>query len=353
MNNIAVGVEKFPQTHIWIDTCAQEAMEFSIASGACGGTTNPVIVGQVLKAEMSLWEDTIAEMFRSGEYKTEDDVAWALIEKIAVTRSKLLLPAFEKSGGKCGRLSMQTNIKNYRDSDAITAQALHFGTLYPNLNVKVPAGKDGIAAIEEITYGGVSVNATVSFSVAQAVAVAEAVERGLARREKDGLSNEMMAPVCTIMIGRVDDWLKKAVSRSKLLVDPECLEWGGVAVFKKAYGIFKQRGYRTRLLTAAYRNHYHWSALLGGDVSMTIPYNWMQVFANSTIELKDSMDTPVNPAYMEQLLSLDEFRKVYDEDGMTIENFEHYGAFVDCLKGFFKGYEDLLATIRPFQFWEV
>ena len=41
--------------------------------------------------------------------------------------------------------------------------------------------------MEEATYRGVSVNATVSFSVAQALAAAEAVERGLRRREAEGL----------------------------------------------------------------------------------------------------------------------------------------------------------------------
>ena len=38
---------------------------------------------------------------------------------------------------------------------------------------------------------------------------------------------------------------------------------------------------------------------------------------------------------------------------MRPEEFEHYGAFVTCLEGFFKGYEDLLATIRPYQFSEL
>lgn len=48
--------------------------------------------------------------------------------------------------------------------------------------------------MEEATYRGVSINATVSFTVAQAVAVAEAVERGLARRKAEGLPCDEMAP---------------------------------------------------------------------------------------------------------------------------------------------------------------
>ena len=46
-----------------------------------------------------------------------------------------------------------------------------------------------------MTYQGVSINATVSFTVAQAVAVAEAVERGLKKREQEGKDTSWMHPV--------------------------------------------------------------------------------------------------------------------------------------------------------------
>jgi transaldolase len=55
-----------------------------------------------------------------------------------------------------------------------------------NVMIKAPAVPEGFVAMEELTYKGVSINATVSFSVAQAVKAAEAVERGLKRRESEG-----------------------------------------------------------------------------------------------------------------------------------------------------------------------
>lgn len=346
-------VEMFPQTNIWVDSCAKADLEYAIGIGACGATTNPVIVGQVLKTEMPLWEDTIRTLFTQNAHATEDEVAWELIERMGKRGAEMLRPIYDASHGKRGRISMQTNIKNYRNAEAMTEQAIHFGTLFPNLNVKMPAGIDGLKAMEEATFAGISLNATVCFSVAQSIAVAEAIERGLARREAAGLSNDTMAPVCTIMLGRVDDWLKKQVSRDKLAVRPECLEWAGVAIFKRAYAIYKQRGYRTRLLTAAYRNVYHWSQLIGGPVSMTIPKKWLQVFNESGFEPENTLETPVDESILAELKTLKEFRRAYDEDGMRPEEFEHYGAFVTCLEGFFKGYEDLLATIRPYQFSEL
>ena len=78
----------------------------------------------------------------------------------------------------------------------------------------------------------------------------------------------------TIMIGRTDDWLKKNTTKTGQVVLPEVLEWSGVAVIKEAYRIYKERGYTTRLLSAANRNVYHWCEILGGDLVQTINYSW-------------------------------------------------------------------------------
>ena len=100
----------------------------------------------------------------------------------------------------------------------------------------------------------------------QCVAVAEAVERGLKRRENEGKDIASMGPVCTIMVGRLDDWLKLTAEKKNIVINPGFLEWAGIAVFKKTYKLFRERGYRLRLLSAAFRNHMHWSELIGGDL---------------------------------------------------------------------------------------
>ena len=69
---------------------------------------------------------------------------------------------------------------------AIVEQAIRFDALAPNMIVKIPATRAGIDAIEQVTALGISINATVSFTVPQCLAVADAVERGLQRREADG-----------------------------------------------------------------------------------------------------------------------------------------------------------------------
>ena len=342
-------VVKFPCTDIWNDSCAQDDLDYAIERGAVGATTNPVIVKDVLKREMPLWAPRIKELCVEMADATEDDIAWELIEEIAAQRSKLLLPAFEKFEGKKGRLSIQTNAKNYRNAKKMADQAIHFNTLGPNMQVKMATSKAGIKAFEEATYHGVSINATISFTVAQAVAVAEAVERGLKRREAEGLPTENMSPVCTIMIGRVDDYLKYIVKQTGVEVDPEYLEWAGIAVFKEAYRIYKERGYRTRLLTAAYRNINHWAEFIGGDCCMTITHQWQEKINASDVVVEERMSKPVDQKIIDTLLEkFDDFKKAYCEDALKVEDFEKYGAFILTLNGFLAGYDELCGIIRGF-----
>ncbi len=339
---------RFPQTDIWMDSCGEEELNYGLERGIVGATSNPIIVGSVIKNELNIWEDRIKELIEEMKDATEDEIAWALIHEIGALRSKKLLPVFEKYQGKKGRLSIQTNAKYYRNKDKMVEQAMVLNALGSNMQVKMPAGMAGIAAMEEVTYRGVSINATVSFTVAQAVAVAEAVERGLKRREEEGLSTDEMAPVCTIMIGRTDDWLKEYTTKTGMVVKPEVLEWAGVAVIKEAYRIYTQRGYCTKLLSAANRNVYHFSELVGGNLAQTINYSWHKRLNACDVTVEDRIEKPVIEEYMQELRKIPEFKKAFEEDGMKIEEFEKFGSFRDTLTTFMAGYDDLCKLIRGY-----
>ncbi|MHC1762249.1 MAG: transaldolase family protein [Negativicutes bacterium] len=334
-------------TSFWNDSCSIPELTYALEYGAVGATTNPVIVKDVLSKEMSSYKDRIEELIRERPLASEDDIAWTLNEEMAVAGAKVLEPIYTASKGQKGRISIQTNTKNFKNTELMLQQALHFHTLAPNIQVKMPATQAGIKAYEEATYHGVSINATVSFTVPQALAVAEAVERGLKRRAAEGLDSTLMHPVCTIMIGRVDDWLRAVVDRDGIIIDPGCLDWAGVAVMKNAYKIYIEKGYRTQLLAAAYRNHHHWSEFIGGDVSLTIPHGWIKKFNASDITVENRIDKPVDPQIIAQLSThLPDFNKAYQPDGLTPEEFETYGATCRTLLQFLGGYDELIGIIR-------
>ena len=324
-------------TDYWNDSCSLEELSYAIEHGATGATSNPTIVGEVLQKEMPLWRDRIHEQVAQNAAATEDEIAWLLIEEMAVKAARLLL-------GK-GRLSIQTNPKFYRDADRLVEQGLRFAALAPNMQVKVPATRAGITAIEELTAQGVTINATVCFTVPQALAVGAAVERGLDRRG----GSEGMTPVCTIMVGRLDDWLEIAAGKDGTLLTPGVVNWAGIACVKRAYPIYKERGYHARLLAAAYRNHLHWSELIGGDIVLTIPYKWQRLFNASDIVVAPRFEHEVPAEVVAELYErLPEFRRAYDLDGMTVEEFDGFGATVRTLRQFIGSYQDLVATIRDF-----
>ena len=254
-------------TDFWNDSCAVSELEYAIEHGAVGATSNPTIVEQVLKLERDLWVERIHQLIADNPTWTDEDVMWQVFEEIGVKGAEQLLPVFEREHGRKGRLSIQTNPANYRNAERMVEQAVYFSKLAPNMQVKLPVTSQGIKAIEEATYHGVNINATVSFTVPQAVAVGEAVDRGLARREAEGLPVDDMSPVCTIMVGHTDDWMGVVTKRDGITVNPAYLPWAGVAVFKKAYEIFQERGFKARLLAAAYRHHLHWSEFIGADVN--------------------------------------------------------------------------------------
>jgi len=334
-------------TQYWNDSCAVDELAYAIERGATGATSNPSIVLGVMKKEKAHWVPRVHGLAAANPTWSEVELTWAIIEEMAARGASILQPVFERGGGRHGRLSVQTNPANHRDPVRMVEQGVRFAGLAPNIQVKFPATAAGIVAIEEATFRGININATVSFTVPQALAAGEAVERGLERRAAAGGDVSLMTPIVTIMIGRLDDWMKVCVERDGLAVHPDAPNWAGVAAFKRAYGIFRERGYRSRLLAAAYRHRLHWTELVGGDVSMTLPYLWQVRFNKSGIAPVPRMDVPVEPAMIADLYErIPDFRRAYEPDGMTPAEFEGFGASARTLRAFVKSYHDLQGAIR-------
>ena len=334
-------------TVLWNDSADLEELHWCIEQGGVGATCNPVIAHTILKARIGEWRPRIAAAIEAQPTATEDQIGWLAVEALSKEAAAVLRPVFETHRGRNGRLSIQTDPRLYRDADAILEQAIRFDALAPNMIVKIPATRAGIAAIEEATARGITINATVSFTLPQSIAVAEAVERGLARHQAAGGDVTRMGPVCTIMVGRLDDWLKVVMEKESITTDPGYLEWAGIAVFKKAYAIYRERGYRTRLLSAAFRNHMHWSELIGGDVVISPPSAWQKRFAASDIEIRSRIDTPVDREIVGDLSRrFADFRRAYEDGGLSVDQFDAFAPTRRTLRQFLSACDDLRALVR-------
>jgi transaldolase len=289
----------------------------------------------------------IDEMILKNQQASEDEILWMLIDSVGKKAAKILLPVFEETNRQKGKLSLQVNPKYYRNAEKMFEQGKYLASLAPNIAIKCPALPAGIKAMEMLTAAGITVNATVSFTVPQAVQVAEAIERGLSQAEKNSVDTKDITPYVTIMVGRIDDHLRRVRDFKNINIDPEIINWASIATFKNAYRIFKERNYRSKLLAAAFRCDLHWKEIVGGDIIISMPYEWWNKFNASNVDVKHRIDEPVD----EKIISLlkenfEDFNKAYDEKGMAENEFESFGASVHTMQTFLEGYDEFVALIR-------
>ena len=183
--------------------------------------------------------------------------------------------------------------------------------------------------------------------MAQALAAGAAIERGLERAAAAGIDTAGGVPVCSLMVGRLDDWLRVLVERDDIALHPDAPNWAGIAVFKRAYALYRERGYRTRLLAAAYRSRLHWTELVGGDVILTLPHAWQVRFNASGIAPVERIEVPVAPWLIDELLArVPDFARAYEPDGLAPADFAAFGPAARTLRSFIASYHDLQAAVR-------
>ena len=334
-------------TDYWNDSCAAGELAWAIERGAVGATSNPSLVLDALRQEPEPWRTRLRELAAAHPTAPEDDLAWLLAEAMGLRGAGMLAPEFAASGGRRGRLSIQVDPSRYADAPAMIAQTSHFAGLAPNMQVKLPVTEAGLAAIEEATARGININATVNFTVPGALAVAEAVERGLNRLATAGGDPGAMTPVCTLMVGRLEDWLRVVAARDGILPTPGRIEWSGVAVAKRSIALYRERGYRTRILVGAFRTHLPWTELAGLDIVLTIPPVWQRLIDDAGLEAGDRGDLPVDAAILDELLArFPDFRRAYEPDGLAPAELATYGAAARTLRQFIGAYHDLQAHVR-------
>ena len=85
-------VTEFP-TEYWNDSCSIAELTHAIENGAVGATSNPTIVGEVMRKEAEHWEPRVREIAAEHPTWTDVQVTWQLIEEMAVRGAGLLAPA--------------------------------------------------------------------------------------------------------------------------------------------------------------------------------------------------------------------------------------------------------------------
>ncbi len=321
----------------WHDSANMVEQEKAFAMGAAGMTTNPFLVNQTLRTYPEDWEHV------SSDGASGDEKALALIKGVTGTYAERFQPLFsQKIAGK-GYVCAQTNPSKCGDYAYMVAQAKTLASWAPNIVVKLPATNAGIRAYEECVAQGINVAATVSFTVPQVVAVGEAAQRGKARAAEKGIKAPLT--IAVLMVGRLDDYLRDVAQDQEKAITESDIRQAGTACIKRAYQIFNERGYDTCLMPAGCRGAYHISSLAGAKMLMSIsPSIQAALLDLKEEEFVERIDEPIAPDVLERLLTLDEFKRAYEVDGMRLEEFITFGSSNRTIDQFINsGWNPLLA----------
>lgn len=336
---------------IWLDNLsrkliAEGELEQHIKEGITGLTSNPAILLKGLKGS-PYYRDALQKMSHS-RLLPEKRLEGLIIPDIR-DACDLFMPVFERSGFEDGYVSMEVSPKLAFDTEATLDAAIRLidEVERPNLMIKVPATKAGIAAFEKLVSLGININVTLIFSLHQAFHVHEAYVRGLNRFSASGGKAENIRSVASIFLSRIDTLVDNLLGANEDLKGKT-----GVSLAKIAYQRFLdvfhgphsklEKGHPQKLLWAstgtknpAYSDLLYVEPLIGKETVNTVPETTLQAFidhgkAENTLvlNLKEAED---------HFIAL-------ERAGIDMEQVSNR-LFDEGLKAFDDAYSDLLAMV--------
>ena len=249
----------------WHDSAELAELDRGIQRGAVGATTNPFLSNLALSKHKGEWAGEI-EGVLSQDPEPEEKAESLMCIAIAHAAERLE-SQYEKSAGRMGYVCAQVNPARAADRECMLSMARRFHAWAPNIAVKLPATAAGLDVLEGCTAEGITATLTISYTVPQVIAIAERHRLGSQRARENGVEPGRCFAV--IMIGRLDDYLRDVAHDSRADISESDICQAGLAVSKRAYSVYQERGYEAVLLVAALRGTYHMTELAGADIIIT------------------------------------------------------------------------------------
>ncbi|WP_168581577.1 transaldolase [Gephyromycinifex aptenodytis] len=171
--------------------------------GVVGVTTNPSIFAAAL-SEGSAYDEQMDKLAADGA--SVEDAVLAVTTDDVRTACDVLLPVYERTNGKDGRVSIEVDPRMAHDTEAtVEAARILWQTVdRPNCLIKIPATTEGLPAITRVIAEGISVNVTLIFSLDRYRGVMNAYLTGLEQAREAGLDLSQIHSVASFFVSRVD-----------------------------------------------------------------------------------------------------------------------------------------------------
>jgi transaldolase len=222
---------------LWLDTITRDLLNSGTLQSyidqlsVTGLTSNPTIFDQAIKKSAS-YDPAIHDGMSKG--LSGEALFFDLALEDLTHAADLFRPIYNRTKGVDGWVSLEVSPLLAYDTATTLAAAKDLSArgARPNLFIKIPGTPQGLPAIEEAIFAGVSINVTLLFSREQYLAAAEAYLRGIERRIAAGLSTNV-GSVASVFISRWD----VAVSNK---VPDELRDKLGIAIAQRTYKAYRE-----------------------------------------------------------------------------------------------------------------
>lgn len=192
-------------TKLWLDSIDPELITHNRSLGATGATSNPIIVSDLLKT--GRFDEQMAELIADG--LSDEEIAWKVTDKLVQSAQAAFQDVWQETEGNDGYVSFELDplledaALDLSPEDR-TARYIelgkHWSEGHTNRMIKVPATIAGLAALEELSAAGVTLNVTLIFTLDQYQQARDAIWKGAQRRK----SLDLFKSVYSIFVSRVD-----------------------------------------------------------------------------------------------------------------------------------------------------
>lgn len=305
-----------------------------------GVTTNPSLVANSILGSPRWWSREIHRQATQQRVLDPESLFSLVCQEVIASAANAMMPLWRHSDGRYGWVSAQLDPRHMFDVQRMTDEALQLARLSPNVMIKVPGTLEGYQVIRKLVARGISINNTMSYTVAQFLECARAVEEGLAVTQRTGNRNMPWRAVVTYMIGRYGGQgnLVRDATEHGVELRPLDVRWAEIAVLKSIDQIFRAHSRPVKMLLSSLETEdagtvsMHLQQTAGANIVYTCKPRFVEAITRRELELVDfdpgAIDEPVPKAVLDRLVRVPYFQQAIQPDGISPERFAEHSAFV-------------------------
>jgi transaldolase len=264
-------------TKLWLDSVDPKEVAVNRALGATGATSNPIIIGDLIKT--GRFDEPMTAFIKEG--LDDEALAWRLTDMLVRQAQEVFLPVWESTKGDDGYVSFELDplLEDVKQTMPVAERSKRYIALgkewsrnHRNRMIKVPATPAGLGALEEMAAAGITLNVTLIFSERQYNAARDAIWRGAQRRP----SLSGFKSVYSIFVSRLDVYTEKAVPQ----LSPAAQGQVGIVNAKHIWKL-NQQFWADKNLAIKQEMIF---ASTGTKKPEDPPYKYVEAFAGSDIE---------------------------------------------------------------------